>query len=131
MLVPSPPPSLHEDYPAWSDEVWASPLDIRRRIFCNRSLNMASIKVASSISFVAHVPAETLAGTQHSCLGWARPESSSRGCIGCKLQAVGFDMDYTLSQYRPETFELLAYTLTVQKLVEAFGYPKVNCSWSL
>ena len=42
------------------------------------------------------------------------------------MQAVGFDMDYTLSQYRPETFELLAYTLTVQKLVEAFGYPKVN-----
>ena len=54
MLVPSPPPSLHEDYPAWSDEVWASPLDIRRRIFCNRSLNMASIKVASNLS-LSHI----------------------------------------------------------------------------
>ena len=59
------------------------------------------------------------------------PASSSSGCIGCKLQAVGFDMDYTLSQYRPETFELLAYTLTVQKLVEAFGYPEVRCFSSL
>lgn len=27
----------------WTDQVWASPLDIRRRVFCNRSLNMKSI----------------------------------------------------------------------------------------
>ena len=27
---------------------------------------------------------------------------------------------------RPETFEMLAYTLTVQKLVDVFGYPKVG-----
>lgn len=26
---------------------------------------------------------------------------------------------------RPETFEMLAYSLTVEKLVEAFGYPEV------
>ena len=59
----------------------ASPLDVRRRVFCNRSLNMKSIR------------------------------------------AVGFDMDYTLAQYRPETFEALAYRLTVDKLVSVFGYP--------
>ena len=35
------------------------------------------------------------------------------------------DMDYTLAQYKPETFELLAYTLTVKKLITAFGYPAV------
>lgn len=45
MLMPSPPPSLDKDAPAWGDEIGASPLDIRQRIFCNRSLNMASIRV--------------------------------------------------------------------------------------
>ena len=59
----------------------ASPLDVRRRVFCNRSLNMKSIR------------------------------------------AVGFDMDYTLAQYKPESFEALAYRLTVDKLVSVFGYP--------
>ncbi|RMZ54397.1 hypothetical protein APUTEX25_001973 [Auxenochlorella protothecoides] len=53
-----------------------------RRIFCNRSLNMAAVR------------------------------------------AVGFDMDYTLAQYKPETFEVLAHDETVKKLVSAFGYPK-------
>ncbi len=45
------------------------------------------------------------------------------------LQSIGFDMDYTLSQYRPETFEVLAYNLTVEKLVKNFHYPKV-CLWT-
>lgn len=45
ILAPSPPPSLHDDSPAWSDNISASSLDVRRRIFCNRSLNMAHIKV--------------------------------------------------------------------------------------
>lgn len=47
MLMPSPPPSLDKDAPSWSDDIGASPLDIRQRIFCNRSLNMASIRVSS------------------------------------------------------------------------------------
>ena len=52
MLMPSPPPSLDKDSPAWSDDIGASPLDIRQRIFCNRSLNMASIQVSSSIKIL-------------------------------------------------------------------------------
>jgi hypothetical protein len=32
-------------------------------------------------------------------------------------------MDYTLAQYKPDTFELLAHTQTIDKLVSAFGYP--------
>jgi hypothetical protein len=32
-------------------------------------------------------------------------------------------MDYTLAQYKPDTFELLAHTQTIDKLVTAFGYP--------
>eukprot|EP01025_Chloroclados_australasicus_P054783 TRINITY_DN6530_c0_g1_i3.p1 TRINITY_DN6530_c0_g1~~TRINITY_DN6530_c0_g1_i3.p1 ORF type:complete len:455 (+),score=17.78 TRINITY_DN6530_c0_g1_i3:109-1365(+) len=40
------------------------------------------------------------------------------------IQAIGFDMDYTLAQYKPETFETLAYYSTVEKLVKEFGYPE-------
>lgn len=39
------------------------------------------------------------------------------------MQAIGYDMDYTLAQYKPDTFEQLAHTQTVDKLVTAFGYP--------
>ena len=46
--------------------------------------------------------------------------------LSCLLQSIGFDMDYTLSQYRPETFEVLAYNLTIDKLVNNFHYPKVR-----
>lgn len=42
------------------------------------------------------------------------------------MQAIGFDMDYTLSQYRPETFEVLAYNLTISKLIQNFNYPQVR-----
>ena len=31
--------------------------------------------------------------------------------------------DYTLAQYKPETFEHLAYSLTVTKLTQQFHYP--------
>lgn len=34
-----------------------------------------------------------------------------------RVMAVGFDMDYTLAQYIPETFELLAHRGAVDKLV--------------
>lgn len=37
---------------------------------------------------------------------------------------MGFDMDYTLASYKPETFETLAHDETVRKLVTCFGYPK-------
>ena len=39
------------------------------------------------------------------------------------IVAVGFDMDYTLAQYVRETYESLAYQLTVEKLVENLQYP--------
>ncbi|KAJ0925873.1 putative 5'-nucleotidase [Helianthus annuus] len=46
------------------------------------------------------------------------------------IVAVGFDMDYTLAQYKPETFESLAYYGTVEKLVRNLGYPKELLEWS-
>lgn len=39
------------------------------------------------------------------------------------IAAVGFDMDYTLAMYKPETFEKLAYAETKKKLVDVYGYP--------
>jgi hypothetical protein len=43
-------------------------------------------------------------------------------CCGvCRL-----DLDYTLAQYRPETFEVLAHTETVKKLVDNLNYPQVH-----
>lgn len=61
-------------------------IPISERIFCNRSLNMSSIK------------------------------------------AIGFDMDYTLALYKPETFEKLAYDETLKKLVE-INYPEEILKW--
>ena len=39
------------------------------------------------------------------------------------IAAVGFDMDYTLAMYKPETFEKLAYAETKKKLVDVYGFP--------
>ncbi|KAG9446437.1 hypothetical protein H6P81_012565 [Aristolochia fimbriata] len=46
------------------------------------------------------------------------------------IVAVGFDMDYTLAQYMPETFESLAYTGTIKKMVYNLGYPPELLKWS-
>lgn len=39
------------------------------------------------------------------------------------IEAIGFDMDYTLAQYKADTFESLAYTGTIKKLVHDLKYP--------
>ena len=46
-LVPPPPAPLTEEQPAWGTDRGApsSSMDATRRIFCNRSLNMAEIRV--------------------------------------------------------------------------------------
>jgi HAD superfamily 5'-nucleotidase-like hydrolase len=41
-----------------------------------------------------------------------------------QIKAVGFDCDYTLASYVPETFETLAHEQTVDKLISRFGYPE-------
>ena len=43
------------------------------------------------------------------------------------IVAVGFDMDYTLAQYKPETFESLAYEGTIRKLVYDLAYSEEVC----
>ncbi|CAI9284175.1 unnamed protein product [Lactuca saligna] len=78
--------------------------------------------------------------SQGSCL-WASPNGGQKIEIGkhifCNravnmknIVAVGFDMDYTLAQYKPETFESLAYNGTVKKLVTNLGYPNELLDWS-
>lgn len=41
-----------------------------------------------------------------------------------QIKAIGYDMDYTLAQYKPDTFEGLAHKETVAKLVDVFRYPE-------
>lgn len=41
-----------------------------------------------------------------------------------RIQAVGFDMDYTLAEYHSEQFETLAANSALQKLVHELGYPQ-------
>ncbi|KAI5063095.1 hypothetical protein GOP47_0021642 [Adiantum capillus-veneris] len=45
------------------------------------------------------------------------------------IVAIGFDMDYTLAQYKSETFETMAYHGTIKKLVYDLGYPKELLEW--
>ncbi|KAK3030563.1 hypothetical protein RJ639_039593, partial [Escallonia herrerae] len=73
-------------------------------------------------------------GGQHPCI-WSSLEGGRGIDIGKQIfcnrslnmksiAAIGFDMDYTLAQYKPDTFESLAYEGTVRKLVYDLGYPK-------
>lgn len=65
---------------------------------------------------------------------WSSPEGGCKIPIGKQIfcsrslnmkniVAVGFDMDYTLAQYKSETFETLAYKGTIRKLVDDLRYP--------
>lgn len=69
---------------------------------------------------------------------WSSPKAGQKIDIGKQIfcnrslnmkniVAVGFDMDYTLAQYKPETFESLAYEGTVRKLVYDLQYPSEVC----
>lgn len=79
-------------------------------------------------------------GAQDACI-WSSPEGGHTIEIGKQIfcnrslnmkniVAVGFDMDYTLAQYKPETFESLAYVGTIKKLVHDLGYPSELLEWS-
>lgn len=40
-----------------------------------------------------------------------------------KIEAVGFDMDYTLARYRQEALDSLSVNLTLERLITERGYP--------
>lgn len=81
---------------------------------------------------------ESRDGVQEPCI-WSSPEGGkdeaelgkrifcNRSLNMRNIIAVGFDMDYTLAQYKPETFEKLAYEGTIEKLVSNLGYPEEVC----
>ncbi|CAM9002239.1 unnamed protein product [Rhodiola kirilowii] len=79
-------------------------------------------------------------GDQESCI-WSSPEGGGKIELGKQIfcnrslnmrsiGAVGFDMDYTLAQYKSETFESMAYEGTVRKLVYDLGYSPELLKWS-
>lgn len=90
---------------------------------------------------ISELPISTCChGTQNPYI-WSSPEGGRKVEIGKQIfcnrslnmkniVAVGFDMDYTLAQYKPETFESLAYEGTVKKLVYDLGYPQELLEWS-
>ncbi|HEX9051673.1 MAG TPA: HAD-IG family 5'-nucleotidase [Anaeromyxobacter sp.] len=41
-----------------------------------------------------------------------------------KIEAVGFDMDYTLAMYQLVRLETLAFRMTLARMMEAHGYPR-------
>lgn len=73
---------------------------------------------------------------------WSSPEGRQKIDTGKRIfcnsavnmkniVAIGFDMDYTLAQYRADTFESLTYDGTINKLVNDLGYPKEVCLYLL
>src|SRR5512147_990080 len=40
-----------------------------------------------------------------------------------RIEAVGFDMDYTLAMYHLVRLETLAFRMTLEKMIAARGYP--------
>ncbi|KAJ6874250.1 5'-nucleotidase domain-containing protein 4 isoform X1 [Populus alba x Populus x berolinensis] len=84
---------------------------------------------------------ESRDGVQEPCI-WSSPEGGkdeaelgkrifcNRSLNMRNIIAVGFDMDYTLAQYKPETFEKLAYEGTIEKLVSNLGYPEELLGWT-
>ena len=41
-----------------------------------------------------------------------------------EIQAIGFDMDYTVAQYHQHEMDVLSVRMTVEKLIEKHGYPE-------
>jgi len=54
----------------------------------------------------------------------ARQIFVNRNLRMANVDLIGFDMDYTLAIYHMRRMEQLSFDMTVDKLVEVFGYPK-------
>jgi 5'-nucleotidase len=42
-----------------------------------------------------------------------------------RIEAVGFDMDYTLAVYHLQRLETLAFEMTLRRMIEVMGYPRI------
>jgi len=61
--------------------------------------------------------------TPHREVPHARQVFVNRNLRMDRIEAVGFDMDYTLAMYHLQQLETLAFRMTLGRMVEALGYP--------
>ncbi len=62
-------------------------------------------------------------GTHHREVPRARQIFVNRNLRMDKIEAVGFDMDYTVAMYHLQRLETLAFHMTLGRMIEAQGYP--------
>ncbi|XP_071723965.1 uncharacterized protein [Rutidosis leptorrhynchoides] len=109
-----------------------------KRLYASYSMERRRATVSGDNA--SHIHITRIDGNQKRFV-WSSPEGGHKIDIGKQIFcnrslnmkntiAVGFDMDYTLAQYMPETFESLAYEGTVKKLVNDLGYPQELLEWS-
>ncbi|KAK8585109.1 hypothetical protein V6N13_139048 [Hibiscus sabdariffa] len=133
------------DFPApFSSRFFTSPRDFSPRLKAIRAAGANQSESRYSIDYGDGAMFADKALQSH---GGGKPHAWSSLEGGCKIDignqifcnrslnmrsivAVGFDMDYTLAQYKPETFESLAYEGTIRKLVYDLGYPQELLEWT-
>jgi hypothetical protein len=91
---PFPPPPLSDDGSSWTEEVGAAPLDPRRRVYCNRSLNMRSIRaVGFDMDYtLASYVSETFEALAHAAT--VEKLVAAFGYPAAPLRALAFDPHY-------------------------------------
>jgi hypothetical protein len=91
---PFPPPPLSDDGSSWTEEVGAAPLDPRRRVYCNRSLNMRSIRaVGFDMDYtLASYVSETFEALAHAAT--VAKLVAAFGYPAAPLRALAFDPHY-------------------------------------
>jgi hypothetical protein len=86
--------------------------------------HMAKVRASFSPSSSSSSTEEKMFTVQHNLESLSDKIFCNRSLPMKSIRSVGFDMDYTLAMYKPETFERLVYTKTIAKLVSHYGYPK-------
>ncbi|CAL6300319.1 unnamed protein product [Bathycoccus prasinos] len=89
-----------------------------------RMTHMAKVRASFSPSSSSSSTEEKMFTVQHNLESLSDKIFCNRSLPMKSIRSVGFDMDYTLAMYKPETFERLVYTKTIAKLVSHYGYPK-------
>lgn len=74
----------------------------------------------NSKTALSSLPSQAIVGVEDNL---QRKVFCNREVNGQKIDAVGFDMDFTLAQYNSE-FDKLAYNGAKLRLVQIYGYPK-------
>ncbi len=62
-------------------------------------------------------------GAHHREVPRARQVFVNRNLRMDRIEAVGFDMDYTIAMYHLQRLETLAFRMTLARMIDALGYP--------